>query len=75
MRRALGEAVRKSGATDEARLRFAFERCLSRPPTDRELAALTELVQRQRELGAKDDAVWFGVARTLLNLEEFTTRE
>jgi hypothetical protein len=44
-------------------------------PAERELAVLTELVQRQQKLGAKDEAVWFGVARTLLNLEEFTTRE
>ncbi len=72
---ALGEVVRKSGDTDGARLRGAFELCVSRPPSERELAALTKLVQRQRELGAKDEAVWFGVARTLLNLEEFTTRE
>jgi hypothetical protein len=73
--RALGERVRKSADNDEARLRFAFELCLSRPPSDRERAVLTELVQKQRKLGAKDEAVWFGVARTLLNLEEFTTRE
>ncbi len=73
--RALGEVVRKTGVTDEARLRGAFELCVSRPPSERELAVLTKLVQRQRELGAKDEAVWFGIARTLLNLEEFTTRE
>ena len=36
---------------------------------------LTELVAAQRKLGAKDEAVWTGVARTLLNLEEFITRE
>jgi hypothetical protein len=73
--KSLGERVRKSAEGDSGRLRFVFELCLSRLPTDRELAVLAELVQRQRKLGAKDDAVWFGVARTLLNLEEFTTRE
>jgi hypothetical protein len=71
----LGERVRKSAEGDDDRLRFAFELCLARPPSDRERAVLTELLQRQRKLGAKDDAVWLGVARTLLNLEEFTTRE
>ncbi|MBN9119421.1 MAG: PSD1 domain-containing protein [Planctomycetes bacterium] len=73
--RALGDRVRKAGENDESRLRFAFELCLGRPPTDRERTVLAALVQRQRKLGATDDAVWFGVARTLLNLEEFTTRE
>jgi len=73
--RALGARALDGGATDEVRLRFAFETCLARPPGERELAVLLDLVARQRTLGAKDDAVWFGVARTLLNLEEFTTRE
>jgi hypothetical protein len=73
--RALGERLRRAGDADAARLRFSFELCLSRLPTERELAVLTELVTRQRTLGANEDAVWFGVARTLLNLEEFTTRE
>jgi hypothetical protein len=73
--KSLGERIQKSAPGDDARLRFAFELCLSRMPTARELTVLMKLVQRQRELGAKDDAVWLGVARTVLNLEEFTTRE
>ncbi len=73
--RALGDRLRKSAAGDEARLRLAFELCLSRPPSDRELKVLTDLVARQRKLGATDEQVWLGVARTMLNLDEFTTRE
>ena len=73
--RALGERLRKSKPDDDERLRFAFELCLSRSPTERENAILMELVQRQRKLGAKEETVWFGLARAILNLEEFTTRE
>jgi hypothetical protein len=73
--RALGDRLRKSEGADDNRLRFAFELCLARRPADRELAVLAELVRRERRLGAGDEAVWFGVARALLNLEEFTTRE
>jgi mono/diheme cytochrome c family protein len=74
--KALGARIAKHGGdTTEARLRYGFELCLSRAPTARELAILTELVEAHEKLRAKPDAVWFGVARTLLNLEEFTTRE
>ncbi|HUR53567.1 MAG TPA: DUF1553 domain-containing protein, partial [Gemmataceae bacterium] len=73
--RALGERVRAAHAADADRFGYAFELCLARPPTARELGVLVDLVQRQRASGAKEEAVWFGVARTLLNLEEFTTRE
>jgi hypothetical protein len=73
--RALGTRIQKAADSTEKRLRFGFEVCLGRPPKERELAVLRELVAAQEKLGAKDDAVWFGVARTLLNLEEFTTRE
>jgi hypothetical protein len=32
-------------------------------------------VRNQARAGAKEDAVWTGVARVLLNIEEFTTRQ
>jgi hypothetical protein len=32
-------------------------------------------VETQEKLGAGEQAVWNGVARALLNLAEFTTRE
>jgi hypothetical protein len=73
--RALGARLQKAHDTAEKRLRFGFEVCLGRPPKDRELTVLKELVETQEKLGANEAAVWFGVARTLLNLEEFTTRE
>jgi hypothetical protein len=36
---------------------------------------MVDLIATQKKLGAKDEATWIGVARVLLNLEEFTTRE
>jgi hypothetical protein len=73
--KALGERVRREKPDDESRLRFAWESCLCRPPTQRELAALNQLLARQRKSGASETVVWFGLARTMMNLEEFTTRE
>jgi hypothetical protein len=72
---ALGKRLLKMNAPRDERLAFAFRLCLSRPPSAAERAVLVELVERQQQLGATADAVWTGVARTLLNLEEFTTRE
>jgi mono/diheme cytochrome c family protein len=72
---ALGARLRKRPGTDDERLRFVFRLCLAREPSPEELTALIGLVEAQRRLGAGDEAVWTGVARTLLNLEEFTTRE
>jgi hypothetical protein len=73
--RALGERLRVAATSDEERIRFGFEVCVGRRPGDRERKVVTELIAAQRTAGAKDIAVWLGLARVLLNLEEFTTRE
>jgi hypothetical protein len=39
--------LREGGGCDAERLRYAFRRCLSRPPGDREAAALMGLLDRQ----------------------------
>ncbi|MFN3648954.1 MAG: PSD1 and planctomycete cytochrome C domain-containing protein [Armatimonadota bacterium] len=72
---ALGKRLAQLGPDRDTRLREGFRLCLSRHPSNAELALLRELVQTQEKLGASEDAVWHGVARTLLNLEELTTRE
>jgi hypothetical protein len=85
----------------DARLRYAFDLCLSRGPTEAELARLRSLYAEARaeiekggesakklagaqttddgpratDGGAADAAAWFVVARTLMNLDEFITRE
>jgi hypothetical protein len=53
------------------RLAFAFRLCLGRSPNLRERQALERLLQGQ----AKEEDAWIGVARALLNLDEFITRE
>jgi cytochrome c553 len=72
---ALGQKLTKVGKDRDERLRQGFLLCLGRPPTAGELEALSDLVRTQERLGAGEAQVWLGVARTLLNLEEFITRE
>jgi hypothetical protein len=72
---ALGARLRKSNGDRDERLRFGFQLCLGRSPNARELSVLGDLVETHKKLGANEDAIWIGVARTLLNVEEFVTRE
>jgi hypothetical protein len=72
---ALGARLRKSAKDRDDRLRLGWRLCLGRSPNAREMAVLSELVQVEQKLGANEEATWTGVARTLLNLEEFITRE
>lgn len=72
---ALGARLRKASASRDDRLQHGFKLCLGRSPSARELRVLGELVETQQKLGASEESIWFGVARTLLNVEEFITRE
>jgi mono/diheme cytochrome c family protein len=67
-----GRAAGGVGA-DRARLAYAFKRCLSRSPTPAEEDRLLTYLQQQRQIDA--DQAWTMVARVLLNLDEFITRE
>ncbi|MFN3652789.1 MAG: PSD1 and planctomycete cytochrome C domain-containing protein [Armatimonadota bacterium] len=87
--------LREAPATEDARLRYAFRRCLSREPLPEELQRLIRFLRLQvlRFRGAPGDAeaaapkdrpeemdtptaaAWTAVARVLLNLDEFVTRE
>lgn len=62
--------------SDDERIDYAFRVCLSRAPADKERAVLRDLLAAAR---AKPDPApegpWLMVARTLLNLDEFITRE
>ncbi len=73
---ALAKRVRTElpDAADAARLRHAFQLCLTREPTAAEVSALTHLLQQQRALGRSDDAAWHAVATALLNLDEMITK-
>ena len=73
--RVLGQRMAKESQDRAHRLRFGFQLCLTRPPADDELAVLSQLIDEQQQAGASEAAAWQGVARALLNLEEFITRE
>jgi hypothetical protein len=79
---------RESTRDDTARLRHAFRLCVAREPTERELGRLQAFLAREESgLAGKPDeakklspdaperAAWVMVARVLLNLDEFITRE
>jgi hypothetical protein len=67
--RILGESKKEDGE----RIVHAFRLCLGRQPSDRERQVLERLLHRQSE--AKPLDAWTNVARVLLNLDEFITRE
>jgi hypothetical protein len=61
---------REGGMGSVEKMDFAFRLCLARAPNARELNRLTQL------LGPNpDDDRWTILARVLLNLDEFITRE
>src|SRR5262249_47336326 len=68
--------LRECQANDTMRLRHAFRLCLAREPTERELQRLRGLLSPQMEgSDTQQLAAWTTVARVLLNLDEFITRE
>lgn len=72
----LGE--RFAGMTDVSdtdRIENAFVVCLGREPSPNEAHLLTELYERQKSVQPDITAAWTMVARTMLNLDEFVTRD
>ena len=61
----------------ERRIRLAYELCFSRPPTQGELQVVGRLYKEAagKQAVHSDRAAAFAVARVLLNLDEFITRE
>jgi hypothetical protein len=62
-------------AGDQVRLRRAFFLALARSPSPRELETLESLLANERRTGAQPAGEWLAVARVLLNVDEFQTRE
>jgi len=60
--------LKEGGATDQARLAYAFRRCTSRQPTPEESAVLLKFLQTH-------NTGWTAVARVILNLDETITKE
>ncbi len=75
---ALGQRIVKEAPADEsARLRHGFELAVQRAPRPRETERLLRFVRQQRDSQTQpnETALWTSVARVLLNLDEFMTRE
>jgi hypothetical protein len=69
---------RPAPASDGDRIGHAFHLCLSRMPTMAERATIERLLQQESEdsvIGSSQEGAWSAVARVLLNLDEFVTRE
>jgi hypothetical protein len=54
--RAFAERIVTHDDEDAARLRWAFEECVSRPPTEEELVVLATALERERNRYAEDEA-------------------
>lgn len=65
----------EGGATDTAKLTYAFRRTLSRPPAPAELAELASFLSKQQARGFAPEQAYTAVARVLLNLDETITKE
>ena len=61
--------------SDTARMTFAFRQSFARPPAERELNVLTRYLKQSRERFEDENKAWTAVARLLINLDEFITRE
>jgi hypothetical protein len=79
-----GRVLKESDGSNSERIRLAFRLCLSRSPRVSEEKRLTDLLAQHAEAndlsrptGAEDQQLeaWTTVARVLLNLDEFITRE
>lgn len=75
---ALAERIIASGAVGDAQwLQKGFEYAVQRAPRPKEADRLLRFVRQQRDSQPQASALqlWTGVARVLLNLDEFMTRE
>ncbi len=71
--RGLGDRIQKEGPMDDAgKLAYAFKLCYCRTPSKLEQERLLAYLETQR---ASKAGPWANVARVLLNLDEFVTRE
>ena len=71
---ALGKRIEQEGPADDAgRINYAFRLCFAREPSAAERDRLLAYDDAKRKTDTK--GAWHAVARVLLNLDEFITRE
>lgn len=80
--RGLGERVLRevdagevSEQIDQQRITRAFQICFARIPNEDEATVLAEYLAQSRERFKTEQEAWTAVARVLINLDEFITRE
>jgi len=71
----LGARMHALAGDDADRLNTGFRRALAREPSETELRLLEHHLHELRALGASEEHAWAGIARVLINLDEFITRE
>jgi hypothetical protein len=70
----LGKRVEKDGPADDAgKVAFAFRVCFAREPSAEESRRVLAYYEAQKKANPK--TAWAAVARVLMNLDEFITRE
>jgi mono/diheme cytochrome c family protein len=70
----LGKRVEKDGPSDDAgKVAFAFRVCFAREPSAEESRRVLAYYESQKKANPK--TAWAAVARVLMNLDEFITRE
>jgi hypothetical protein len=70
----MGDRIQKEGPKDDAgRIAYGFKLCFCRAPSAEEQSRLLNYLELQRQ--AKAPEAWARLARVLLNLDEFVTRE
>ena len=85
--KALAKRMMTERAAEIKRIRYGFRICVTRPPTLDEEAAFTKLLQQANQFytanvteakdynGNAEASAWATVARIMLNMDEFFTRE
>ena len=66
--------LRETGLTDSQRITKCFQYCLSRKPGEEESSRLLHYLKKERAVYG-NEAAWISLARVVLNLDEFVTRE
>jgi hypothetical protein len=69
------EVAQTGDEGDRLRISRAFELCVSRQPSARELEAVLGYLNKQRAAFKDEAAAWTAIARGLINTDEFITRE
>ena len=72
---ALGKQAMELDSTAESRIELIFRSCLTRKPTDSEMARLTEFQKAQQARLGDEQLSWKLTARAVLNLDELVTKQ